>query len=81
LTSALQLELGNVAVKYIKTMSEDELRKHIRNSATGLTPSAQLPTTSRLNEVLKEQQSLKNAEAQISELLEEEKKSSRKGTI
>jgi len=54
-------------------MNEQQLRDHIGAINTGLRAVAQLPTTSRLSELQQECQSVRNAEAQISELLEEGK--------
>src|ERR1700687_961560 len=74
LTTQLQVELQNVTQANTEAMNEEQLRDHIKDINTGLTALAQLPTTSRLNDLLKESQSVKSTEAQISELLQEGKK-------
>jgi hypothetical protein len=66
LTGALQLELENVTQANMEVMNEEQLKSHIQDINKGLVALAQLPTTSRLNKLLQEQQSVKNAEAQIS---------------
>jgi hypothetical protein len=67
LTGALQLELENVTRANMEVMNKEHLRSHIQDINKGLVALAQLPTTSRLNELLQEQQSVKNAKARISE--------------
>jgi hypothetical protein len=71
LTGALQLELENLTMAIMEVVNKEQLRSHIPKSNTGLTALAQLPTTNRLNVLLNEQQSVKYAEAQLSELLAE----------
>ena len=71
LTLQLQTKLENVAQKDTEAMNEEQLRDHIKDINTGLVALAQLPTTSRLNELQRAQQSVRNAEARISELSEE----------
>src|ERR1700675_4104066 len=74
LTSRLQTELQNVTQKDTDFMVETELRQYIRDVKVGLTALTQLPTTSRLNDLLKEKQSVKDAEARILALLAEGEK-------
>jgi chromosome segregation ATPase len=71
LTGALQLELEHVTRANTEVINEEQLRSHIQDINKELVALAQLPTTSRLNELLQEQQSVKNAKARISELLAE----------
>jgi hypothetical protein len=55
-------------------MNEEQHRNHIQEINTGLVAPVQLPTTNRINELLKGQECVKNAEARLSDLLEEGKK-------
>ena len=73
LTPQLQIELENVIQANTTNMNEEQLRQFIADINKGLTALNQLPTTSRLNELLKAQQSVKNAEVRISQLLDEGK--------
>jgi flagellar biosynthesis chaperone FliJ len=52
-------------------MNKEQLWNYIQEIIRGLLALSQLPTTSRLNELLKEKQSVKDAEARISELQKE----------
>jgi len=74
LSDQMQTELRNVTLANTEAMNEQQLMGHIRAIKTGLTAYAQLPTTSRLSDLQKERQSVRDAEAQISDLLEEGKK-------
>ena len=65
------MELENVTLANMEITNEEQLRSHIQDINTGLTAHAQLARISRLNELQKEWQSVKNAEARISELLAE----------
>jgi predicted nuclease with TOPRIM domain len=71
LTSALQMELENIALNDTRAMNKEQLWNYIQEIIRGLLALSQLPTTSRLNELLKEKQSVKDAEARISELQKE----------
>ena len=71
LTVQLQTELENVTKKDTIAMNEEQLRSHINDINRGLIAISQLPTTSRLNDLQKALQSVKTAEARISELSEE----------
>jgi chromosome segregation ATPase len=71
LTVQLQTELEMVTQKDTENMNEEQLRIDIKDINTGLLALAQLPTTSRLNELQRGQQSVRNAQARISELSEE----------
>jgi septal ring factor EnvC (AmiA/AmiB activator) len=52
-------------------MSQEQLRIYIQEINNGLEGLVQLLTTSRRNKLLKVQQSVKDVEAQISELMEQ----------
>jgi hypothetical protein len=71
LTGALQLELETVARADTEVMNKEQLQKHISNINNGLTAIAQLPTTSRLMVHQRAKQSVRDAEAQISELMKD----------
>ena len=81
LTTAIQEELENVTQADTEAMNEEQLRSYTQDVKKGLNALARLPTTSRLNELLKEQQSVKDAEARISELLEEGENWKREATL
>jgi type IV secretory pathway VirB10-like protein len=66
--------MDNVIRANTAAMNEEQLQTHIQEINRGLIALTQLPTTSRLKELQKEKQSAKDAEAWISELLEEGKK-------
>jgi hypothetical protein len=74
LTVSVEEEMDNVIQANTVAMNEKQLQNHIREINIGLVALVQLPTTNRLNELLKEMQAVKDAEARISDLLEEEKK-------
>ena len=71
LTSQIQTEMQTVTQVDTESMDEQQLQDYIKDIHKGLTAINQLPMTSRFNHLLKERQSVKNAEARISELLEE----------
>ena len=63
LSGNVQQEMENVIRANTATMNEEQLRVHILEVTKGLEALANLPTTSRLNELLREKQSVKTAEA------------------
>jgi hypothetical protein len=71
LTVSVENEMDNIIRAKIVAMNEEQLQSHIQEIDTGLIALAQLPTTNRLTELLKDKPSVKDAEAQISDLLEE----------
>ena len=66
LTATVQIELDNVIQKNTAAMNEEQLRTHIQEVNTGLVALSQLPTTSRLQELLEAKRSVKDAEARAS---------------
>jgi hypothetical protein len=58
--------MDNVILTNIAAMNEEQLRTHMQEVNRGLIALTQLPTTSRLHELLSAQQSAKDAEARIS---------------
>jgi chromosome segregation ATPase len=74
LTISVQADMDNIIGANTVAMNEEQLRNHIQEINTGLVALIQLPTTNRLNELQKEKESVKDAEARISDLLEEGKK-------
>jgi hypothetical protein len=66
LTGSIQVELDNVIRANTAAMNEEQLRTHMQEVNTRLIALAQLPTTSRLHELLSAQQSAKDAEARMS---------------
>jgi hypothetical protein len=65
------MQLENVVLKDTGSMDAEQLWNHIQEINRGLLSLSQLPTTSRLSELLKEKQSVKDTEAWISELQKE----------
>jgi predicted nuclease with TOPRIM domain len=74
LTVPVQEEMDSVINGNMTAMNKEQLRSHIQEINTGLVALTRLPTTNRLSELMKEKQSVNDAEARISELLEEWKR-------
>jgi septal ring factor EnvC (AmiA/AmiB activator) len=71
LTGGVQIKMDNVIRTNTAAMNEEQLWTHIQEVNRGLVALTQLPTTSRLYELLSAQQSAKDAEAWISTLQKE----------
>ena len=63
LSGNVHREMENIIRANTADMNEGQLRTHVSEITKGLEALVNLPTTSRLNELLKEKQSVKTAEA------------------
>jgi hypothetical protein len=68
LSTTVQIELDNVIQKDTAVMNEEQLRTHIQEVNKGLIALSQLPTTSRLHDLLQAKESAKDAEVRASAL-------------
>jgi hypothetical protein len=66
LTGPIQIEMDNVIRANTTAMNEKQLWVHIQEVNRGLVALTQLPTTSRLHQLLSAQQSAKDMEARLS---------------
>jgi hypothetical protein len=71
LTGRKQIEMHNIIRENTAAMNKEQLRTHIQEVIRALVALSQLPTTSRLHELLKAKQSANDAEAWTSALEKE----------